>query len=179
MKMNGHVINKDEIIRIHNDSARVLEEIGVKIPSEKVLAMLEKAGAKVNYNTHIALLSRAMVENAIKSAPKEFTLGARNPEFDLVLPSATPKLTMDGCGSYVFDMKTGKRQLATLADLANAGRVFEVIEDASVLWSCVLPSDIAASSSNFVCSAVSMINCSKHLQDEVQTIEEVPYYVEL
>ena len=45
MLMNGQVLSLDEIKRIHKDSVRILEEVGVKFPSEKALSVLEKGGA--------------------------------------------------------------------------------------------------------------------------------------
>lgn len=179
MLMKGQVLDKEEILRIHKDSLKVLEDVGVKIPSEKVLALLDKAGAIVDYDRQVALIGREMVEKALKSAPKEFTLGARNPEFNVNLPSPVSMLTMDGCGTNTIDFKSGKRRPGVLADLADAGRVFEEIDNGAVLWSSITPSDVPVNCNNFVSSAISMINSSKHLQDEVQRIEEVPYYVEL
>ena len=179
MFMSGQVLNTEEIKCIHQSTIKVLEEVGVKIPGEETLSLLEKAGAKVNYNTQVAQISEKMVDSALKSAPKQFTLGARNPAFDLKLPASAPMLTMDGSGSNTIDFKTGQRRPAVLQDLADAGRIFDEIDQAVLLWSCIIPQDLPAGCQNFVGSAVSMLNCSKHLQDEVQTIEEVPYYVEL
>ena len=123
MEMRGSVLNGREIERIHDDSIRILEEVGVKVPSEQILTLLEAGGAQVDWDGQIARISGQMVEEALKSAPAQFTLGARNPKFDLALPSADTTLNMDGCGSNTIDFQTGKRRLALLSDLEDAAKL--------------------------------------------------------
>lgn len=179
MIMNGQVLSNEEIDRIHRDSIRILEEVGVKVPLEQALTLLEAAGAAVDWDSQTALISEAMVDEALRNAPKEFTLGARNPAFDFHMPSAATTLNMDGAGVNAIDFDTGKRRSGTMKDLADAGRIFEEIPAATVLWSCLAPGDVSGTSQNVVGSGVSLINCSKHLQDEVTRIEEVPYIIEM
>ena len=173
MQVSHEVLSTEEINKIHKDSIRILEEVGVKVPSEKALSLLEKAGAKIDWDSQVALISEAMVTDALKKAPKEFTLGARNPEFDLTIPSHTSWINMDGCGTNTIDFFTGKKRNSLLNDLEMAGRIFDEIESARVLWSSISPSDVTGGAKGLISSGTSMINCCKHLQDEVQRIEEV------
>lgn len=180
MKMNGAVLSLEEIKRIHQDSIRILEEVGVKVPSEKALGILEISGARIDWDNQIAYITESMVDKALETAPKKFVLGARNPEHDLWLPTARTVLNMDGCGSNVLDFKTGERRLGTLQDLADVGKVFDSISSAKVLWSCVQPLDVQNSSAAGVLStATSLINSCKHVQDEIQREEELPYIIEI
>lgn len=178
--MNGAVLSLEEIKRIHQDSIRILEEVGVKVPSEKALGILEVSGARIDWDNQIAYITESMVDKALETAPKKFVLGARNPEHDLWLPTARTVLNMDGCGSNVLDFKTGERRLGTLQDLADVGKVFDSISSAKVLWSCVQPLDVQNSSAAGVLStATSLINSCKHVQDEIQREEELPYIIEI
>lgn len=179
MIMRAPVLNQEEILNIHEQSIRVLEEIGVKIPSEEALNILNEAGADIDWDNEVARINREMVDRALNTTPKKFSLGARNPKFDLSLPSNTTTLNMDGCGSNTIDFVTGKRRLAILQDLADAGKVFDAIPSASVLWSSIMPSDVPVGGAGVISSAISMLNCGKHLQDEVKNIREIPYIIEL
>ena len=114
MRMNAPVLSPEEIKRIHKDSIRILEEVGVKVPSEKALGILEAGGAKVDRDKQVAYITEAMVDAALKNAPKEFLLGARNREHDLWLPTTRTVLNMDGCGSNEIDINKGGKRLATL-----------------------------------------------------------------
>lgn len=179
MEMRGPVLSGEEIKKIHDDSIRILEEVGVKVPSEKALSLLEEGGAVIDWENQVARISRQMVDRALETAPKAFTLGARNEAFNLPLPSAETVLNMDGCGSNTIDFQTGKRRPAVLQDLADVGRIFDAIPSAAVLWSCVMPSDVPSGGAGVISSATSMLHCGKHLQDEVQNIRELPYIIEL
>ncbi|MDO4544843.1 MAG: trimethylamine methyltransferase family protein, partial [Bacillota bacterium] len=179
MYMTGNVLSTEEIKKIHQDSIRILEEVGVKVPSEKAISMLEKAGAAVDHDRQVACISESMVKDALKTAPKEFTLGARNKQFDLPLPTTDPVLNMDGCGSNTIDFKTGKRRLGILQDLTDVGRIFDAIPAAKVLWSSIMPSDAPSGGAGVISSATSMLASGKHLQDEIQNVRELPYLLEL
>lgn len=179
MLMKSPVLSEEEIKRIHKDSIRILEEVGVRFPSEEALSILEKAGAKIDYDTSVAFISEEMVNSALNSAPKQFTLGARNPIFDFHLPASATTLNMDGCGVNTIDFKTGKKRLSLLQDLADVARIFDTIPSGTVLWSSVKPQDVPSGGAGVISSAVSMLNCGKHLQDEIQNIKELPYIIEL
>ena len=180
MIMKAPVLSPDEIKRIHNDSIRILEEVGVKVPSEKALGILETGGAKIDWDNQIAYITEAMVDAALATAPKEFLLGARNREHDLWLPTERTVLNMDGCGANVIDFNTGERRLGTTQDLADVGKVFDAIPQAKVLWSCIKPSDVeSGAAAGVIATGTSLINSCKHVQDEIQRVEELPYIIEI
>ncbi len=175
MKMNGQVLSQSEIELVHSKSIRILEEVGIQFPDESVLALLEKNGAQIDWDKQVAKISEAMVQKALSTAPKEFTLGARNPENDFALPSAYSALNLDGTGVYVLDPATGEKRYGVLEDISNAAKMFETIPMGKVLWPPVVASDCPSGTRNLMGAATSMLHCSKHLQDEVKHVEEIPY----
>ena len=191
MFFRGSVLSEEEISKVHNESIRILEEIGVRVPSEKALTMLEKGGAEINWDNQVAYIDEAMVKDAIGKAPKEILLGGRNPKFDVHMgPNgsvcgsgenafAGPFINMDGCGSHVIDFHTGERRLARVQDLMDAGKIFDAVPECQMLWSCIMPEDLPAGAAGVASSAYSMLASGKHVLDEVQNIHELPYIIEL
>ena len=179
MKMNAYALSDEEIRIIHNDSLQILEEVGVRIPVEKALELLEAGGAKIDWEKKNVRIPREMVAKALDITPKEFTLGARNPEFDFAMPSSYTAFTLDGAGANVIDYRTGKRREAVLQDVADAARVFEEVELGKVLWSPVVPYDVPGGPCGILNTATSFMNSSKHVQDEVKTLDEVQYVIEI
>ena len=173
MKLYGQILSEEERIQTHQKSMRILEEVGVNFPSERALALLEKNGAKIDWDKQIAYISEAMVKNALNTAPKEFTLGARDPAFDLNLPLSETVYNLDGCGIWAYDYESGKRRRASLDDIAKAARVFDEIEIGNVIWPCITPAELPPGSESFVSSATIFKNCRKHVQDEVKIPAEV------
>jgi trimethylamine:corrinoid methyltransferase-like protein len=75
-----------------------------------------------------------MVDQAPKTAPKSFVLGARNPEFDAGYPSAHTGYVLDGGGVFTFDYKKGERRYSTLQDCEDAFRIFEEMSLGLYVW---------------------------------------------
>ncbi|HWQ77226.1 MAG TPA: trimethylamine methyltransferase family protein [Anaerovoracaceae bacterium] len=179
MKMQGRVLSEEEKLRIHKDSVRILEEVGVRVPSHPALALLESGGARIDWDSRVAFISGDMVRAVLETAPKEFVLGARNPAMDLALPSPYTVYNMDGCGVNTIDFNTGARRSAVLQDIADSARVFEEIGICNVYWPPVSPGDIPNESGGIVRAGISFMNTSKHIMDEVKKKEEVPYIIEM
>ena len=77
MKTQCQFLSEDEQLRVHERSINILEQVGIKFLSDKALKILGKNGAKVDYGEKLAKISREMVDQALKTSPKSFVLGAR------------------------------------------------------------------------------------------------------
>ena len=64
----------------------ILSNKGVKIDYPKALALLKKAGADVNEKTEQVCFSRNMIETALKTVPREFTVKGSQAKHDFVVP---------------------------------------------------------------------------------------------
>jgi trimethylamine--corrinoid protein Co-methyltransferase len=125
MKTQCQFLSEDEQVRVHEKSINILEQVGIKFLSDKALKTLEKNGAKVDYSEKLAKIPREMVDQALKTSPKSFVLGARNPEFDVAYPSEHTGYVLDCGGVFTYDYKSGERRYSTLEDCEQAFRVFE------------------------------------------------------
>lgn len=179
MKMQGKILDEAEKLRIHKDSIRILEEIGIRFPSDAALTLLEANGAKIDWEKQIAYFSEDMVHSAIKSTPKQFVMGARNPEKNLLLPSGFSAYNLDGCGVNTLDFDTGIKRTSVLQDVADSARVFEEIDLGYILWPPISPSDVPYGARSIISTGTSFMNTSKHVMDEVKKKEEVPYIIEM
>ena len=74
------LLSKAEEDLIHDKSVECLKEIGVRVDSESVLELLEKSGASVDYENHIAKITEKMINEALEAAPKKIILHGRDPE---------------------------------------------------------------------------------------------------
>lgn len=179
MRMRGMVLDEEDKLKIHKDSIKILEEIGIRFSSQRALSLLELAGAKIDWDKQVAFLSEAMVKRALETAPKQFVMGARNPEHALMLPSEITTYNLDGCGVNTLDFDTGQRRASLLQDVADSARVFEELSMASILWPPVSPSDVPHGARSLVSTGTAFLNTSKHIMDEVKRKEEVPYLGEM
>jgi len=78
IRLQCQILSEDERWKIHKESIRIPEQVGVKFLSKRALKILNDNRAKIDQDTGIAKIPAEMVEQALKTAPKSFFLGSRN-----------------------------------------------------------------------------------------------------
>lgn len=179
MQFTSQLLSDSEKERIHEDTLKVLETVGVRYYSDKALNLLESAGARVDREEKIAHISPALVEQALSVAPKNFTLGARNPQYDYLLPSPVSRYCMDGTGAFVRDFQTGEHRYGTDKDNKLALRIFQAMDMGVMAWAPVSAEDKPAHTRPLHEWASMMRFCSKHGEHELHTVEQAPYLTEM
>jgi len=178
MQMQCSFLSDSEKQRIHEDTLKILSGVGVKFLSPKALKLLANNGAIIDRESMIARISSSMVEQALKTAPKSFVLGARNPAFNFNMPSTYTGYTLDGAATFAIDFETGERRPAITKDLIASLKIFEEMPLGTVVWPNVVLDDIQLSSDDIRTTFLSLINSSKHIQHELHRQEEIPYIME-
>lgn len=176
--MKLSILDEDGKEKTHQESIRILEEVGVCFQSQAVLNSLKQAGASVNYDRNIARIDRDMVKSALKTVPKAITLGARDEQNDFNMPSVYTAYTLDGTASFAVDFETGERRYGMVKDIEMGSRIFNTVELGMVNWPPVIASD-APQSSRVLHEFLAAVKYStKHVQHELHRPEEVPYFIE-
>ena len=88
------VLSEDEKAGVHERTLKILAETGVRVDTAKGRQILKTAGAEVNENTKIGKIPRALVEESLRLTPKQFSLGARRPGWDLPMNSGVAALAV-------------------------------------------------------------------------------------
>ena len=176
--MKYKFLSEENRERIHQESLRILSEVGVRFHSKVALRHLELAGARIDYSSLIARIDQNLIDQALKTAPKEFTLGARNRNNNFALPSPYTAYTLDGTASFALDFDSGQKRYGTIKDIEQGSRVFESLELGMINWPPVVASDAPKSSRVLYEFITALKYCSKHVQHELHRPEEVPYLIE-
>jgi trimethylamine--corrinoid protein Co-methyltransferase len=103
MRVQCQILSQNERQKIHKERIKILEQVGVKFLSKRALKILNNNGAKIDQATGIAKIPAEMVEQALKTAPKSFVLGSRDPSRDVVLPRPTADYVLDMVGVRGFE----------------------------------------------------------------------------
>ena len=136
------VWDDDACSRVHRASLTLLERTGVEMKDDRARELCAAAGASVEGRR--VRLPAALVEDAVASAPRSWTLRPRGGE-------TAPLELRDGAGYfgsgpdclYVSDPETGRRRRAVLADVEAAARVAEALPNVDFVMSMALPDDVA------------------------------------
>lgn len=173
-------LNRDEEDLVHQESIEALGEIGVLIRSERVLSMLAESGAVVDPKTKVAKMPEEMVKGALRDAPREFRLCAREKGNDIGLPArGTPHMTTDGLTVYMLDPDTGERRNATGKDFADFARLADALDAVDFFWPIVTISDVPPEGHNIHELWTALKNCTLHVQGDCTSAEHARIMIEL
>jgi trimethylamine--corrinoid protein Co-methyltransferase len=173
-------LTREEEEVVHNESIKILEEVGIKVTSPEVLSLLEDHGAKVDHKLQIARISEQMVKDALMKAPKEFLMCARDKSHDLRLP-ATDKIQgcNDGQPTDVWDIDTQSKRKSTLNDLIDFTIVCDAMPEVDLYWAEVVATDIPPEISNLHEYAASLACTGKHIQHGAGDTVDAEYLVKM
>jgi len=180
-RINVEYLSQKEIDLIHDQSVKSLLEIGIKVHSKPVLEILEKNGASVDFDSMIAKIPEKMVNQALESVQKEFSLCARKPERDLELPTnSTPWVTTSGLAVFVNDYEAGKYRDSTRKDIAAFTRLGDAVDSCDYLWTSLTAQDVTPLAHGPHELWVTMQNTTKHVQGvTAQSAEDARVQIEL
>ena len=173
------VLSDDECGRIHEETLKILFETGIRIDTAKGRRYLKQAGAEVDEGTHIVCIPRNLVEECLKLAPRDFSLGARRPDKSLPMNRGQCGVILDGGAIYTYDTEAGVRRPATKEDWYLATRLGDCLDGIDAYWSVIegcwgqSPGDTVA-----YWSAIFQ-NFSKHVQDATMTAEQSRWMLEV
>jgi len=174
------VLSDNEIEQLHERTLSLLATTGVRVDTERGRKILKKAGADVDNGTDIVRFPRYLVEECLRLAPQDFTLGGRRPGWSFPVNRNECTLLADGAAVHVMDGLTGERQPATFNDWLKATRLIDALDEVGVYWSMVEPTFFQKSIGDFVGYWRQMVtNFSKHLQDCTYTVEESRWMLEV
>ena len=174
------VLSEDERAQVHECTLRVLTNTGLQVDTAWGRQILKDAGAEVDKNTNIVHFPRALIEESLRSAPKEFTLGARRPGWDLRMNGGDCTLLIDGEAMFVLDRETGERRPGTFNDWLEATRLIDALDEVGVYWHMVEASDSGDTLADSIMYWRNLFrNFSKHVQDPIISPEQAPWLLEV
>ena len=158
-------LSRDEEELVHEQSLKSLAELGIMVKNERVLKMLDDAGATIDQEKSIAKIPEDMVNEAVRNAPKSLVLGGRDPKNDKRVPVETHALlATTGLAVYTTDIETGERRMSTDADLANFSKLADALDPIDICWTTVTATDVNQEMLAIRSLWTAMKNCSKHVQ---------------
>jgi trimethylamine:corrinoid methyltransferase-like protein len=164
-KTRLELLSGPEIQAIHEASLRIMERTGLVMPlSGERRKQAGDMGLRVDTESQRIHFPPEIVEAAIRQAPRDYTLCARNPENDVRLDGRHGYLSLDGSGTDVVDLETGQVRPSTFADLEAAVRVADALPEISFLWPIVSARDFPARVQPLYELQAMLIQSNKHAQ---------------
>jgi trimethylamine--corrinoid protein Co-methyltransferase len=122
------LLSPENVIHIDRAGRRILEHIGIRIPDNFYLTMLEKAGARVDRENQRVRFEEGWLDQVLGLAPSSFTLCSRDGQNDLKLCAGKMYFGNGGRVFRFLDTETGDPRPTTLKDVANTATLVEHLE---------------------------------------------------
>jgi trimethylamine--corrinoid protein Co-methyltransferase len=168
-------LSDEQLSQLQGATLDILENVGVRFPSEKALGIFADHGALVNHEQQIVKLSPDLVLQAMAKVPRYFQLGARAAACQLQLQEGITYFTTDGCGVETIDLKTRERRASQKADVGRMAHVCDYLSSIAFYWPMVSAQDFGAIAPLHELDA-SWNNTVKHVQSETLMGEALARY---
>lgn len=108
----------EQVEALHKASMRILSELGIRVMSTKVMDLFEQAGAIVDRSEMLIRVDESIVNEALKTAPRNFNLTSRNPQRRLKIGGRSVVFGLVAGPPNVHDRINGRRS-GNLRDYEN------------------------------------------------------------
>jgi len=133
MRPTLNIIDDSLIIRILDEAKRVMSEIGMEICGAGLRQRLLDQGLKLDASGERVLFPADMIEKAIASAPKTFTLFDRDARSHAEVGGNNVHFVPGSSGLYVLDHRTDRTRLANSRDFIEYARLCDGLENIAYL----------------------------------------------
>ena len=179
-KLKLEVLTKEEVLRIHEATLNIIENVGVRFPSQRALDIWQAHGADVDREKKIVRAKPQLIEDALKKCPPKYVLGARDPQQDLPLDGNHVCLGTDGCGVEIIDIETGEKRTSRLQDVRDISRVADATEEVAFHWVPLSAQDAPVEARGLHELKAVWENSTKHVQTEsIYNVEEAKASMEM
>ncbi len=171
MKTLLRVLSDEELTRIHEQTLRLLADPGLRVDSARARRLLGEAGAQVEQNSRRVRFPRALVEQALRLAPRDFDLHGRRPGWSLPVNRGACALILDGGAIHVHDAQTGQRRPPVMDDWLLGTRLSDALDDFGCFWNPVEGLFEETPGGTVAFMRAIFQNFSKHVQESFSTPE--------
>ena len=141
-KLKVSILDDQEISQINQNARTVMEEVGVKFPSEKALKIFADAGANVDFKTQLVKIPADLLDKYLATSPRSYTMAGVRPDLDVhVGGDEGTYFYCSGESPRIVDFETGERRLSLKKDIGNHARIADYLPIVSLLWPSASASD--------------------------------------
>lgn len=124
------ILTQDQIQMIHENSLKILEEIGMFFPYGPAKEMLAKHGCKVEGD--YVKFPRKLVEESVALAPSSFKVWARNEAKSFVVDTEHTHYAGPSGAAFVMDEDRGRRE-STKADFVELVKILDALDNIEIM----------------------------------------------
>jgi len=179
MPLRLTLLSNGEKQRIHESVLDVLQNVGIKFNSTSALEILGDSGCEINQDDKSAKIPGHLVNKALETVSKSFTLAARSPEKDVTYGMDGPYFLSAAQSVFYRDLRTRERRVGTIQDLTDVTVLCDALNEIDLFCPMIVPNDIHPYLRGLRAGQVAFNNTDKHIVGGVGALETLPYHLEI
>ena len=134
-------LSEQQKSEIYAAALRILADIGMRLHHDEAQTIMLAAGCSLDDDGRVHVPA-TLVDRARGTAPASVTMYDRNGEPAMELGGANAYFGTGSDLMHLYDLESGERRDATLADVATAARLCDALPDIDFVMSCAYPHEI-------------------------------------
>jgi len=136
------VLSESEILAIHENSLVILESVGVRVESKKILDVLEKKGCLVDFEIERVKFPPSVVKECLSSLPKQIPIFQRDGDLAFILGDGGQYCVSGHNAVFVLINEKGERRNSTVKDVENFAIISDKLSEVDMVGVPVMPQDV-------------------------------------
>ena len=136
------ILSDEAIEQILEESLEILEDVGITVEDQETLGILGEMGAAIARGERKAKIKRSMVESAISTVPRIFTLHGLDGTPRFRFGDGQIHFNPGSAALFILDGATSEMRKPTLADVAKFVRLTDTLENIEATSTGVVPGDV-------------------------------------
>lgn len=175
----AELLKPGEAVRIHEASQELLESVGLLVHSEKARRIFAHHGCRVDAQSGVVKIPRAVVEEYRQAFVPTFTFKGRDPQFDKTIPDDSPMIVTGSSAPDIIDPATAELRRATSADIANIAFLINELPGYDVFSTSTLANDAPEGQFSLARFYPALKNCLKPVRGNTPDIKDLKRVLEL
>lgn len=152
-----------DLKKIHLATMRVMRDVGILVENEEARQALDQIGCRVDPKTCKVFFPGYIIEEAIHTAPKTFTLYAKKSEYNMILDNKRVYFGPGGLCLNVVDIDTGNVRRSVLNDLVDLAKLINKLDNVNFYTTALWANDIADEDADLEMAKAGFDYCDKHI----------------
>jgi trimethylamine--corrinoid protein Co-methyltransferase len=166
------LLTAGQVVRIHEASLEVLENVGLLVRHEKARAVLARHGCHVDAQSHVVRFPRHVVEEFRAMLPPEFTFRGRDPKYDRTIPHDGPLIVTGSSAPDIIDPVSGSDRRARSDDIARIAYLINELSGYDVFSVSTLADDARPGQFTLARLYPALKNCLKPVRITSRDLED-------
>lgn len=160
-------LTEEQMNAINASVLRVLTEVGVRVEWKPALEVFASHGCRVSFDERVVQVPEDLLNKALKTCPREFTLHAVDPSHDIPVTQNEVYTIAGSSALNVLDLG-GNHRPSMLQDLVDFTRLIDALPMAHIMHAMVIPQDIRQEGFDRILFSTILQNTTKHYYSQGQ-----------